>query len=156
MKYSRFASKIGDIIVVGDADGISQILIDNGSQSIDIDDNWQRDEALFADVKQQLNDYFTGQRQQFDLRLNPTGTPFQQRAWQALQAIPFGHTRSYGQIAQALDSPKAARAVGLANNRNPIPIIIPCHRVVGADGSLTGYAYGLEVKRWLLALERGE
>lgn len=156
MKYSRFASEIGDIIVAGDADGITQLLIDNGSQPIAIDDSWQHDEARFTDAKQQLNDYFARQRQQFDLRLNPTGTPFQQRAWQALQAIPFGHTRSYGQIAQALDSPTAARAVGLANNRNPIPIIIPCHRVVGADGSLTGYAYGLEVKRWLLALERGE
>ena len=103
----------------------------------------------------QLEEYFAGKRKQFDLPLSLRGTEFQRQVWAALRDIPYGVTRSYGQIAQAVGRPKAVRAVGMANHRNPISIIVPCHRVVGADGSLTGYGGGLENKKFLLALERG-
>lgn len=104
-------------------------------------------------VEKQLREYFAGTRQSFDLPLAPAGTPFQRAVWDALCTIPYGETRTYAQIAAAVGNPKAYRAVGMANNRNPIAILIPCHRVVGANGSLTGYAGGLDAKRALLALE---
>lgn len=102
----------------------------------------------------QLNDYFSNQRKTFELPLNPNGTEFQQNVWQELQKIPFGHTSSYQSIANALNNPKAVRAVGLANGANPIAIIIPCHRIIGSDGSLTGYAAGIARKTFLLNLEQ--
>lgn len=108
---------------------------------------------LLEQAKGQVLDYLAGGRRVFDLPLAPQGTPFQQRVWQALLDIPYGQTRCYRDIAQAVDCPQGFRAVGMANNRNPIPIVIPCHRVVGADGSLVGYASGLDMKRALLALE---
>ena len=103
--------------------------------------------------ERQLSEYFSGRRKQFDLPLAPEGTAFQQLVWKALQEIPYGETRSYREIAAAVGNPRAARAVGLANNRNPIPILIPCHRVIGADGSLVGYAGGIPAKDTLLQLE---
>lgn len=106
-------------------------------------------------VVAQLDEYFAGGREEFDLPLAPIGTPFQMRVWTALRAIPYGTTHSYGRLATAVGAPGAARAVGLANGRNPISIVVPCHRVVGADGSLTGYGGGVERKRHLLALEQG-
>lgn len=109
---------------------------------------------LMEEGAQQLLEYLNGERQEFDLPLAPQGTPFQQKVWQALRAIPYGQTRTYKDIALAVDCPKGYRAVGMANHRNPLPIVIPCHRVVGADRSLTGYAGGLELKQSLLALER--
>lgn len=111
--------------------------------------------ALLERASRQLEEYFAGKRKQFDLPLSLRGTEFQRQVWAALGDIPYGETRSYGQIAQAVGRPKAVRAVGMANHRNPISIIVPCHRVVGADGSLTGYGGGLENKKFLLALERG-
>lgn len=102
----------------------------------------------------QLLEYFQGQRTQFDLPLNPQGTGFQHRVWAALSTIPYGETRSYGEIAQQIGCPKGARAVGMANRRNPLPILIPCHRVLGANGSLIGYAGGLTIQQRLLDLER--
>lgn len=114
----------------------------------------QQTSPLLEQAKQQLAEYFAGQRQVFDLPLRVQGTPFQQRVWAALREIPYGQTRSYKQIAEQIGSPNASRAVGMANNRNPIAILIPCHRVIGADGSLTGYAGGLAAKERLLALER--
>lgn len=110
--------------------------------------------ALLAEAEQQLNEYFAGLRQEFDLPLAPKGTAFQRQVWAALQQIPYGETRTYGQLAALLGRPKAARAVGGGCHNNPIGIIIPCHRVVGADGSLTGYAAGPEAKQYLLELER--
>lgn len=101
----------------------------------------------------QLEEYFEGKRQEFDLPLAPEGTPFQKKVWAALQTIPYGETRTYGQIACQIGNPKACRAVGMANHRNPLLIVVPCHRVVGADGTLTGYAAGLERKQMLLELE---
>ena len=113
----------------------------------------EEETPLLEQAKQQLAEYFAGRRQVFDLPLRVQGTPFQQRVWAALREIPYGQTRSYKQIAEQIGSPNASRAVGMANNRNPIAILIPCHRVIGADGSLTGYAGGLAAKERLLALE---
>ena len=109
--------------------------------------------SLLLEGERQLLEYLSGQRKVFDLPLIPQGTPFQKRVWQALEAIPWGELRSYRDIAQAVNCPRGFRAVGMANHRNPIPIFIPCHRVVGSNGSLTGYAGGLELKKALLALE---
>lgn len=111
---------------------------------------------LLDRLREQLAGYFEGERRSFDLPLHPTGTPFQERVWKALLDIPYGEVRSYIDLARALGNPKAVRAVGGANGSNPISIIVPCHRVIGADGSIVGYGGGLERKEWLLALERGE
>ena len=108
---------------------------------------------LLDAAEAQLREYFAGTRRTFDLPLAPRGTAFQQRVWAALRAIPYGETRTYGELAAAIGSPSASRAVGMANHHNPIPIVIPCHRVIGANGTLTGYTGGLEIKRKLLALE---
>jgi methylated-DNA-[protein]-cysteine S-methyltransferase len=113
------------------------------------------DDAVLKKARKQLDEYFAGKRKDFDLPLAPQGTDFQMRCWNALQKIPYGATRSYGQQAEAIGSPAAVRAVGLANGRNPIPVIIPCHRVIGANGSLTGFGGGLDRKKLLLDLEQG-
>lgn len=110
--------------------------------------------TLIENAKAQLTDYFQGTRQIFDLPLNPSGTSFQKKVWQALCQIPYGQTRSYKEIALAIDNPKGCRAVGMANNRNPIMLIIPCHRVIGSNGTLVGYAGGLDIKEWLLEHEK--
>ncbi len=119
---------------------------------------WVRDDALFAEARAQLADYFASRRTTFDLPVDRDalgGTAFQRSVWNALEQIPFGVTISYGELAQRIGNAAAVRAVGLANGRNPISIIVPCHRVIGANGTLTGYGGGLERKRWLLELERG-
>jgi methylated-DNA-[protein]-cysteine S-methyltransferase len=110
--------------------------------------------AVLDEAERQIGDYFAGRRREFDLPLAPRGTEFQQRVWQALREIPFGETRSYGQIAERIGQPTAVRAVGAANGRNPLSIVAPCHRVIGANGDLTGFAGGIETKRFLLALEK--
>ena len=112
-----------------------------------------RPTPLLERGREQLLSYLAGERQRFDLPLAPTGTPFQRRVWQALEEIPYGEVRSYRELAEAVDCPRGCRAVGMANHRNPIPIFIPCHRVIGADGSLTGYAGGIALKQALLAIE---
>lgn len=114
----------------------------------------QAETPLLRAAAQQLREYFDGRRKAFDLPLSLHGTAFQLAVWKALRAIPYGETRSYGQIAESIGSPKACRAVGMANNRNPVAIVVPCHRVIGRDGGLTGYAGGLDVKRYLLELEK--
>ncbi len=111
--------------------------------------------TLLAEAKKQLEQYFSGTLRSFTLPLRPEGTPFQQKVWAALLQIPWGETRTYGQVAAMIGRPKACRAVGMANNRNPLPIFIPCHRVIGANGQLTGYAGGLSAKEHLLSLEQG-
>lgn len=108
---------------------------------------------LLAEAEKQLREYFKGERDTFDLPLHPMGTEFQKRVWQALEEIPYGKTASYGEVAKAANNPKGARAVGMANNKNPISIIIPCHRVIGSNGHLVGYGGGLEKKVFLLSLE---
>jgi methylated-DNA-[protein]-cysteine S-methyltransferase len=117
-------------------------------------DGWQPDDDAFPDAVEQLEAYFAGKRTEFQLELDLIGTAFQRRVWEALLAIPYGETRSYGEIARQIGSPGASRAVGLANGHNPIGIIVPCHRVIGANGGLTGYGGGLDRKRALLALEK--
>ena len=117
-------------------------------------DGWERDGVAFPDAVEQLESYFAGERTEFDLELELLGTPFQRSVWAALLTIPYGETRSYGEIAAQIGSPGAFRAVGLANGHNPIGIIVPCHRVIGSNGSLTGYGGGLDRKRALLALEK--
>ncbi|MGN6687350.1 MAG: methylated-DNA--[protein]-cysteine S-methyltransferase [Actinomycetales bacterium] len=116
-------------------------------------DDAEPDEQVVAEAERQLREYFAGQRVDFDLPLAPEGTAFQSKVWAALQRIPYGETWSYGRLATEIGQPTASRAVGLANGRNPIAIVIPCHRVIGANGTLTGYASGTERKRWLLDLE---
>jgi methylated-DNA-[protein]-cysteine S-methyltransferase len=114
---------------------------------------WTRDPAAVAAARREITDYLAGRRRGFTLRVAAAGTPFQQAVWSALQKIPFGRTRSYGEVAAALGRPGAARAVGRANGTNPVCIVVPCHRVIGSDGSLTGFAFGEALKRRLLALE---
>ncbi len=117
-------------------------------------DGWESDETAFTDAVKQLESYFSGELFDFDLELEPVGTTFQRSVWEALLTIPYGETRSYGEIATQIGSPAASRAVGMANGHNPIGIIVPCHRVIGANGSLIGYGGGLNRKRALLALEK--
>lgn len=154
MNYRYVESPIGDILVAGDADGLKFVGFPSGKGRLEPEPSWQLDNEGFEDVKKQLGEYFAGTRTRFDLKLAPNGTPFQLQVLDALQQIPYGETRSYLDIATGIGKPKAVRAVGAANGRNPLPIIIPCHRVIGADGSLTGFGGGLPTKRFLLDLER--
>lgn len=156
MKYTSFETKFGMITVIGDENGIQVIHIETpeSKRTLTLAADWQRDDFFFDEVKRQLVEYFDGQRKTFDVKLNPQGTVFQKRVWHALQAIPYGETRTYGEIAAAIEMSTASRAVGAANGRNPIPIIIPCHRVIGQNGKLTGFAFGLDMKRQLLGLEQ--
>lgn len=116
--------------------------------------DWEPDESVFGAAVEQLEEYFAGRRTTFDLPMRPAGTEFQHRVWAGLRAIPYGRTISYAELAGRIGNPKACRAVGLANGRNPIGIIVPCHRVIGANGTLVGYGGGLDRKRWLLEHER--
>ena len=146
-----YDSPIGMLRIVANERGIAKVQF-----AFDVKESIHTVEVknpLLKEAVRQLVDYFAGVRQVFSLPLDLQGTGFQMRTWNALRDIPYGETRTYKQIAEAIDCPKGCRAVGLANNRNPIPIIIPCHRVIGANGDLTGYAGGLEVKKRLLAVE---
>ena len=153
MYFDTLYTSFGKIILIGDDEGISQLLIDNGTKEISINKDWKRSEHHFIQAKQQLLDYFDGKRTNFQLKLNPAGTDFQRKVWTELGNIPYGELKTYKDIAIAVGNPKASRAIGMANNKNPIPIIIPCHRVIGANKKLVGYAYGLELKQRLLNLE---
>jgi len=153
MKYTIIGSPIGPLLAARDAVGLAELQLPSGKHEQRPHPDWERDDAAFDDVRGQLAEYFAGTRTDFDLPLNATGTVFQKKVWSALVDIPYGETTSYGQTAVAIGSPSASRAVGLANGQNPIPIIVPCHRVVGANGSLTGYGGGLDTKRWLLTHE---
>lgn len=145
-----FQSPVGTLTIISDGDFITSILFPvNGSPIFPDCQN-----SVILDCAAQLNEYFQGSRKTFDLPLNPNGTEFQKRVWDKVIAIPYGETASYGSVANSLGDFKLTRAVGLANGANPIPIIIPCHRVIGSDGALTGYAGGLERKRWLLNHEQ--
>ncbi len=155
MNYRYLDSPIGEILVAGDADGLRFVGFPSGKGRLEPGLSWQLDNQGFKDVKQQLAEYFAGKRTRFELKLAPNGTPFQLQVLDALRKIPYGETRSYRDIATGIGKPKAVRAVGAANGRNPLPIIIPCHRVIGADGSLTGFGGGLPTKRFLLELEQG-
>ncbi len=153
MFYRYHDSPIGRLLLSGDAQGLQQLLMDIERKPWRIGDDWQLARGELDQVCRQLDEYFAGRRQRFDLQLAPQGTEFQRAVWQALQGIPFGQTRCYSALAEQIERPKAVRAVGAANGANPIAVIIPCHRVIGRDGSLTGYAGGLTRKALLLQLE---
>ncbi|MGH8827354.1 MAG: methylated-DNA--[protein]-cysteine S-methyltransferase, partial [Jiangellaceae bacterium] len=142
------------LLLLADDSGLTGIYMEPHRHGPDgVDPAWIRDDERFAEARVQLGAYFVGELQRFELPLNPTGTAFQQGVWAALRTIPYGETRSYGEIAEQIGRPGTARAVGLANGRNPLSVVVPCHRVVGASGSLTGYGGGIERKRLLLDLE---
>ncbi len=148
-------SPIGPLTLVADGDGaLTALLMEVHRHGARNPERGPGDPSAFTDARAQLDAYFAGELTSFDLPVKPEGTEFQQRVWKALQDIPFGETRSYGELAAGLGDPGASRAVGLANGRNPISIVIPCHRVIGADGSLTGYGGGIERKQFLLDHER--
>jgi methylated-DNA-[protein]-cysteine S-methyltransferase len=144
------------MVIVSDGSAINAMYLENMKVSgVNLVAEGKKAANKITDkAAKQLEEYFSGKRKQFDLPLRPSGTAFQQNVWKALISIPYGETRSYKQVAQMVGNPDASRAVGMANNRNPIVIIVPCHRVVGSNGSLVGYAYGLEMKKKLLELEK--
>ena len=151
--YTWFESPIGPLLLAGSDDGLRLVSFSAGRHAREVDPQWQEDPGAFAETARQLKEYFAGQRKSFELPLVLKGTDFQKKVWMALQKIPYGETMSYKQLAQMIDRPMAVRAVGAANGANPIPIIIPCHRVIGNDGSLTGFGGGLPLKKKLLEME---
>lgn len=151
--WNELSSPLGTLLLVGGRDGLHRVMLPGPRGPALPHAHWHRDDAALAEARRQLEQYFTGQRQRFELPLAPEGTPFQLAVLRALAEIPYGQTRTYADIARQLGQPKATRAVGAANRRNPLAIILPCHRVIGSDGSLTGYAGGLDAKRWLLRHE---
>lgn len=151
--WHEIDSPVGRLLLAGDGTSLVQVCFQSGPRPVQPHDGWVADRAPFRTVMTQLAEYFAGKRRKFELPLAPRGTEFQRRVWRALTEIPYGKTVSYGELARRIDKPSASRAVGLANGANPLPIIVPCHRVIGADGSLTGFGGGLPIKRKLLALE---
>jgi len=150
------STPVGPLRLVGSEMGLSMVWFLRGRRSQKPDPEWKEDAAFFRDVRCQLNEYFAGTLRDFAIPLLMEGTDFQKRVWNSLLTIPYGQTTSYGELARQIGDPKAVRAVGAANGQNPIPIIVPCHRVIGSNGSLTGFGGGLENKRKLLELERGQ
>ena len=153
MYYSRFESPVGPLLLAGSKNGLQLVSFGAGNRTSRVDPEWRLDNSAFVEVVRQLQSYFAGERKHFDLSLSLQGTDFQKTVWTALRQIPYGETISYKELAQMIGKPKAVRAVGAANGANPIPIIIPCHRVIGNDGSLTGFGGGLPLKKRLLELE---
>lgn len=157
-RYTEMESSIGTLVLAGDADGtrlrgLQLIWLPGGSGKFRPEPDWVKDARPFGEVIRQLREYLAGKRDEFDLPLVPQGTEFQREVWRAVAAIPYGETRSYGDIARQIGRVDAVRAVGAANGQNPLPIVIPCHRVIGSDGRLTGYGGGLPLKKSLLELE---
>ncbi|WP_338109398.1 methylated-DNA--[protein]-cysteine S-methyltransferase [Pseudomaricurvus alkylphenolicus] len=153
MYYDTFDSPVGEIIVVANDEGICNIDFQDSPCPLPIDPSWQQNPEPCAEAKRQLLAYFAGELKQFQLPLSPQGTDFQKSVWKILASIPYGQHTSYGAMAKQLGNPGASRAVGMANGRNPISIVLPCHRVIGSNGKLTGYRGGLPIKTKLLKLE---
>ena len=151
--YSTVSSPIGELMLCGDEHALTALHLPGRWPKPGA--GWRRDNARFAGVARQLEEYFAGERTTFDVPLKLRGGPFEREVWAELERIPYGETASYGEIARRVGKPHASRAVGAANGRNPIAIIVPCHRVIGSDGTLTGYGGGLDRKRALLDLEAG-
>jgi methylated-DNA-[protein]-cysteine S-methyltransferase len=153
--FTRIDSPIGTLLLIASPRGLTGLFTQEHRTAPETEAGWIQDPIRFDEVRQQLDDYFAGRRREFHILLDLAGTPFQLQVWDALQRIPYGQTTTYAQLAKAIGRPKAVRAVGAANGRNPVSIIVPCHRVIGSNGSLTGYAGGLDAKRTLLGLEAG-
>ncbi len=154
MKYTVMPSPVGPLTIAGDEDGLHFILFARGAHAAKPLPDWQKSDGdILQETVRQLQAYFEKRLAKFDLPLHPAGTPFQLSVWRALRRIPYGKVISYGELARRIHKPLAARAVGAANGANPIPIVIPCHRVIGSDGNLTGFGGGLPVKKTLLELE---
>ena len=151
--YTLLDTSFGPLCIVGTVQGLTHVEFQDGERLVRPQPDWQEDEGVLDEARRQLRAYFEGRRQRFTLPVTPKGTRFQQRVWRELQEIPWGATTTYREIAERLGQPAAVRAVGHANGRNPIAIVIPCHRVVGANGDLTGFAGGIETKRRLLQHE---
>ena len=147
--YSTLSTPIGELLLTSDGAALTGVHFEGHSP----DAAWREGDEMLREAREQLSAYFAGTLTEFTLPLAPTGTPFQMRVWEELNAIPFGTTISYGEQARRLDRPSASRAVGSANGRNPIPVVVPCHRVIGAGGSLTGFGGGIDRKKWLLEHE---
>lgn len=152
MHYRYLPSPIGPLLLAGDEAGLRLVHMD-AAQPWTLPDAWELARSQLDEVARQLDEYFAGKREQFQLTLAAPGTPFQREVWHALQHIPYGTTCSYSELAEKIGRPRAVRAVGTANGANPISIIVPCHRVIGSNGTLTGYAGGIERKQLLLELE---
>lgn len=152
--FGHIDSPIGRLLIAADDDGIRAVEFPENRHPVKREGEWREGEhPLVDEAARQLGEYFAGERRGFDLPLAPRGTEFQRKVWLALRGIPFGQTWSYAQLAKSIDNMQAMRAVGAANGRNPIPIIVPCHRVIGANGTLTGFGGGLPTKKFLLRLE---
>ena len=156
LSYRQIDSPVGPLLLAGDAAGLAVLWFAGTERPVTIDSAWTPDGGALDGVRKELDEYFEGRLRRFTTRLNFRGTPFQQQVWTALCDIPYGETISYAELARRIRNPNAVRAVGLANGQNPIAIIVPCHRVIGSNGSLTGYGGGLPTKKALLELERGE
>jgi methylated-DNA-[protein]-cysteine S-methyltransferase len=156
ISYEWTESPVGQLLVVADHEGLLELAFESGRTPPNVDPAWQGGGDAVREPIRQLRAFFAGKLREFDLPLKPRGTPFQQRVWRELCGIPYGETISYGELARRVGNPAASRAVGLANGANPIAIIIPCHRVIGASGKLTGYGGGIEKKRWLLDFEHNQ
>lgn len=154
--YSIYSSPFGDIALSASYNGLTSLAFQSGAAALELPNNYATNESLFTEVHQQLNEYFSGERTTFDVALSPQGTPFQQKVWQALTTIKQGETKSYAWLAEKINNKKAVRAVGTANGANPIALIVPCHRVIGSNGKLTGYAGGLALKAKLLMHEKAQ
>jgi len=152
-RYTYIDSRIGRLLLAGDGDSLHLLSFQTGSRVHHPRDGWRHDPKAFPEVRRQLDQYFAGKRTSFTLPLVLTGTPFQNAVWTTLQTIPFGATTTYQKLAHCIGRPAAIRAVGAANGANPLPIIIPCHRVISTNGSLTGFGGGIETKRFLLSHE---
>ena len=153
MWFDQFDTPIGRLTIAADEVGLRHVLFPANRHGSPNFADWIRDAGRLEQARTQLLEYFAGQRQRFELSLRPRGTPFQQQVWSMLATIPYGETWSYAGLAQRIEAPRAVRAVGAANGRNPLPIVVPCHRVIGADGTLTGFGGGLDTKAALLRLE---
>jgi len=157
MYYTKFTTRLCEIILAGDEKGLAHLHLNTGQgrREFEVQDSWELKPEFFKDTQSQILEYLAGKREVFEVSLNPAGTEFQKQVWEQLRTIPYNSLAGYGEIAKKLGNPKAARAVGAANGKNPIPLIIPCHRVVGANGNLTGFSHGLAIKEKLIALEQG-
>lgn len=152
--YASVETPLGEIWLGASEAGLAEVVLPGGGRQVDVGRRWSESgHPVLEEARRQLEEYFLGKRREFQLPLAPEGTAFQKRVWKALEGISYGTTCSYGELARRVGCAGGARAVGQANHNNPLAIVVPCHRVVGADGSLTGYAGGLETKRWLLEFE---